>query len=96
VPSPRAGVVEQLGSPAEFLRVPYGQSIYHMFRGELDLALRLAEDLLASEPPARRFRRLVLVHNSFGDGLNLCRQVCFIPIALEEVLALYDPPPTAR
>ena len=32
---------EQLGSPSEFLRVPFGQSVYHLYSGELDLALRL-------------------------------------------------------
>ena len=37
---------EQLGSPAAFLQVPFGQSRYHALRGELDLALRLDEDLL--------------------------------------------------
>src|SRR6202047_3574559 len=37
---------EQLGSPSEFLRVPYGQSGYHAMRGELDLAQRLDEDLV--------------------------------------------------
>jgi hypothetical protein len=36
---------EQLRSPSEFLRIPYGQSFYHVFRGELDLALRFDEDL---------------------------------------------------
>jgi class 3 adenylate cyclase len=30
---------EQLDSPSEFFDIPYGQSRYHMFRGELDLAL---------------------------------------------------------
>ena len=29
---------EQLGSPAEFIQVPYGQSRYHAYRGELDLS----------------------------------------------------------
>jgi predicted ATPase len=37
---------ERLGSPSEFLQVPYGQSRYHAYRGELDVALRLDEDLL--------------------------------------------------
>jgi len=32
---------EQLGSPSEFLRVLFGQSVYHLYSGELDLALRL-------------------------------------------------------
>ena len=33
---------EQLGSPSEFLGIPYGQSFYHAFRGELDRAQSLA------------------------------------------------------
>jgi class 3 adenylate cyclase len=37
---------EQLGSPSDFLRIPYGQSVYHVFRGEFDRARSLAEDLL--------------------------------------------------
>jgi predicted ATPase len=37
---------EQLGSSSEFLRIPYGQSRYHVVRGEFDLALRLDGDLL--------------------------------------------------
>jgi class 3 adenylate cyclase len=37
---------EQLGSPSEFLQVPFGQTRYHMFRGELDLSQRLDDDLL--------------------------------------------------
>jgi hypothetical protein len=37
---------EQLGSPTEFLQIPYGQSRYHVGRGDFDLAQRLDEDLL--------------------------------------------------
>ena len=37
---------EQLGYPSEFLRVPWGQWMYHANRGNLDLGQRLAEDLL--------------------------------------------------
>jgi class 3 adenylate cyclase len=37
---------DQLGSPAEFLQIPYGQARYHLYHGELDAALRLDEDLL--------------------------------------------------
>ena len=37
---------EQLGSPSEYLHVAYGQSRYHAYRGELDLAQHLDEDLL--------------------------------------------------
>jgi len=37
---------EQLGFPSEFLNVLHGQARYHAYRGELDLALRLVEELL--------------------------------------------------
>src|SRR4029077_12894626 len=37
---------EQLGSPAEFLQIPFAQSLHHMVRGELDLARRLDTNLL--------------------------------------------------
>jgi predicted ATPase len=57
---------EQLGSPSEFLRVPYGQSIYHMNRGELDLAQRLGEDLLRLSGQRNDPAGLVLGHLSFA------------------------------
>ena len=34
---------EQLGSPSEFLRIPFGQSVYHVVRGEFDLASALTK-----------------------------------------------------
>jgi predicted ATPase len=37
---------DELGSPSEFLQVPYGQSRYHWQRGEFDLAQPSDEDLL--------------------------------------------------
>jgi predicted ATPase len=37
---------EQLGYPSEFLRVPWGQWMYHANQGDFDLGQRLAEDLL--------------------------------------------------
>src|SRR6202040_1428498 len=37
---------EQLGSPSEFLQIPYGQSRYHMFRGEFDFSQCLVGDFL--------------------------------------------------
>jgi len=39
-------VFERLDSPSEFLDVLYGQSRYHAYRGELDLALRLVDEML--------------------------------------------------
>jgi hypothetical protein len=41
---------QQLGSPSEFVHIPFGQSFHHMIRSELDLAQSLAEDLLRLSP----------------------------------------------
>jgi hypothetical protein len=54
---------EQLGSPSEFLRVPFGQLRFHAIRGEYDLALRLDEDLL-------RLRRRVFGEDHRGPPLQ--------------------------
>jgi len=52
---------EQLGSPSEFLHVPYGQSRHHMYRGEFDLAQRLDQDLLRLSSERNDSAGLVLV-----------------------------------
>ena len=60
---------EQLGSPVEFLRVPYGQALYHAVRGEFELALRLDEDLLFLSRQRSDTPGLVLAHQSLGRNL---------------------------
>jgi class 3 adenylate cyclase len=60
---------EQLGSPSEFLRVPYGQSLYHRHHGEVDLAQCLAEDLLRLSHQRNDSAGLVLGHYSAGRNL---------------------------
>ncbi len=60
---------EQLGSPSEFLQVPYGQSRYHAFRSEFDLALRLDEDLLRLSGQRNDSAGLVLGHLCSGNNL---------------------------
>jgi predicted ATPase len=82
---------EQLGSPPEFLQVPYGQSRYHAFRGELDLALRLDEDLLRLSRQRSDPAGLVLGHLSSGRTLVFVGRFASSRLHLEEVLALYDP-----
>ena len=72
---------EQLGSPSEFLQLPYGQSLYHMVRGEFDLAQRLAEDLLRLSRQSNDAAGLVLGHYSLRSKPDVCRQVRVIPIA---------------
>jgi class 3 adenylate cyclase/predicted ATPase len=82
---------EQLGSPSEFLRVPYGQSLHHAFRGELDLAQRLAEDLLRLSHQHNDSAGLVLGHTSSGRTLMSAGRFASSRSHLEEALALYDP-----
>ena len=82
---------EQLGSPAEFLQVPYGQSNYHMGRGELDLARRLDEDLLRLSRQRNDSAGLVLGHLSSGRDLMLVGRFTLSQSHLEEGIALYDP-----
>src|SRR5947207_2648643 len=62
---------EHLGSPSEFLRIPYGESLYHMFRGEFDLAQRLDEDLLHLSRQRNDSAGLVLGCDSSGRNLML-------------------------
>src|SRR5262249_27400824 len=82
---------EQLGSPSEFLQVPFGQSLYHMFRGELDLALRLAEDLLRLSRQRNDSAGLVLGHHACGGRLMYGGKFAAARSHFEEGLALYDP-----
>jgi predicted ATPase len=82
---------EQLGSPAEFLQIPYGQSRYHVARGELDLAQRLDEDLLRVSRQRNDSAGLVLGHASRGLSLMLAGKFALSRSHLKEVLALYDP-----
>jgi hypothetical protein len=82
---------EQLGSPTEFLQVPYGQSLHHVFRGEFDLAQRLAEDLLRLSRQRNDSAGLVLGHFSSGRNLMFAGRLASSRSHLEEVLALFDP-----
>jgi class 3 adenylate cyclase/predicted ATPase len=82
---------EQLGSPSEFLGVPYGQSRYHVHRGELDLAQRLDEDLLRLSRQRNNSAGLVLGHLSSGMTLRIIGRLALSRSHLEELLALYDP-----
>jgi class 3 adenylate cyclase/predicted ATPase len=82
---------EQLGSPSEFLGVPYGQSRYHVFRGELDLAQRLDDDVLRLSRQRDNSAGLVLGHSSSGRNLMFGGKFGPSRSHLEEALALYDP-----
>jgi hypothetical protein len=53
---------ERLGSPSEFLQVPYWQSLHHQNRGEFDLARCLDEGLLQLSRQRGGSAGLVLGH----------------------------------
>ena len=82
---------EQLGSPSEFLQVPYGLSRYHMFRGEFDLMRRLDEDLLCLSRQRNDTAGLVLGHESTGRNLAFGGRFALSQSHLEEAIALHDP-----
>ena len=81
---------EQLGSPSEFLNIPFGQSDYHMGRGELDLALRLDEDLLRLSRQRNEYAGLVLGHLSSGRDLMLLGRFALSQSHLDEGMPFYD------
>ena len=82
---------ERLGSPSEYLDIPYGQSRYHAFRGEFDLALRLDEGLLRLSGQRKDPAGLILGHHSSGRNLMVLGRFASSRSHLEDVLALYDP-----
>jgi predicted ATPase len=81
---------EQLGYPTEYLHIPYGQSRYHLYRGETDVALHLDEDLLQVSRQRNDSRGLVLSHQSCGTGYGLRGRFALSRAFLETVLSLYD------
>jgi predicted ATPase len=82
---------EQLGSPSEFLHLPYGQSRYHAYRGEYELAQRLDDDLLRLSRRRNDTAGLVLGHTSSGRNLLLAGRFASARSHLEAAVALYDP-----
>jgi class 3 adenylate cyclase/predicted ATPase len=82
---------EHLGSPSEFLGVPWGQSVHHMVRGELDLAMAVDEDLLHLSRRRSDLTGLALGHQSFGRDLMVVGRFSSARAHLEEALAVYEP-----
>jgi len=82
---------ERLGSPAELLQVPYGLARYHMHHGELDMALRVDEDLLRLSRQRGDSGGLALGYFSSGRDLMRSGRFASSRSHLEEALALYDP-----
>ena len=81
---------EQLGFPSEYLNVPYGQSRYHVYRGEFDLAMRLDEELLRLSDQRNDSGGLVLGHQACGSQA-IAGRFALSRSHLEAALAIYDP-----
>jgi class 3 adenylate cyclase/predicted ATPase len=82
---------EQLGSPAEFLQIPFAQSLHHMVRGELSLAQRLDTNLLRLSRQRNDPAGLVLGHFATGRTLMPTGRFAVSRSHLEAGLALYNP-----
>ncbi|WP_189044659.1 AAA family ATPase [Aliidongia dinghuensis] len=82
---------EQLGSPPEFRQVPYGQSMVHVYRGELGQARRVGEELLRLSRNHDDSAGLVLGHSVSGQSLLLAGEFADSRPHLERLLAIYDP-----
>jgi len=62
---------EQLGSPSEFFEVPWRLSLHYQNRGQLDLAMRLDENLLRLSLERNASVGLNIAHRSAGRTLWL-------------------------
>jgi predicted ATPase len=82
---------KQLGSPSEFLGVPYGQSRHHAARGKLHLAQRLDEDLLRLSRERKDTAGLALAHYSSGSNLMFAGRFALSRSHLEEVREVCSP-----
>ncbi len=82
---------EQLGSPSELVHIPFGQSFHHVYRGELDLARSLAEDLLRLSRQRNDAAGLVLGYLASGRALMFAGRFAPSRSDLEEMLVLHDP-----
>jgi DNA-binding winged helix-turn-helix (wHTH) protein/predicted ATPase len=79
---------QQLGSPSEFLYIPYVQSYYYMARGEFDAARRLDEVLLRSSDERDDAAGRFLGHFSSGRTLTLIGRFSASRSHLEAALGL--------
>jgi predicted ATPase len=80
---------EQLGYPADFLRVPWGQWMYHANRGDIDLGQRLAEDLLYRSQENGKDSGLILARLCLGATSMMRGEFALCRLHLGEVNRLY-------
>ncbi|HEY2530510.1 MAG TPA: AAA family ATPase [Xanthobacteraceae bacterium] len=80
----------QLGSPPEFIGVPSGRLRYLLFRGELELALGLDEDLLRLSRRRNDAAGLITGLTSVGRTLMFTRKFVSSRSHLEEALSVHN------
>jgi class 3 adenylate cyclase/predicted ATPase len=81
---------EKLGSPTEFLHLPFSQSFFHVVRGELDLAQRIDENLLRLSHQRNDSAGLIMGHHSTGRTLFYRGRFASSRSHQEEALTLLD------
>ena len=82
---------EQLGSPTEFIEIPFGQSSYLAICGELESAQRVNDDLLRMGRQHSDSAGLVLGHTCSGMNAMFTGRFASSRSQLEAGLAHYDP-----
>jgi hypothetical protein len=87
---------EKLGSPTEFLHLPFGQSFHHVVRAEFDLAQRFDENLLRLGHQRNDSVGLVLGHHSSGRTLFYRGRFASSRSHQEEALRFTMQSPSAR
>jgi class 3 adenylate cyclase/tetratricopeptide (TPR) repeat protein len=81
---------EQLDFPSEFFNVLVGQSRYYAYRGELDLALRLDEELLGLRRQLNDSSSVYSILRSSGHNLMYSGKFAASQSRLEEAIALEE------
>jgi TolB-like protein/class 3 adenylate cyclase/predicted ATPase len=82
---------EQLGGPAEFLPILYGQAYFHTFRAEFDLAQCRAETLLRLSRARDDKVGIFLGHLASSQALVLTGRFSLARSHLEAAFGIYDP-----
>jgi class 3 adenylate cyclase/predicted ATPase len=79
---------QQLGFPSEFLDILRGQSLYHAYRGELDLGLHMVGEMLALSRQRSETSRVISDLSLSGQILMCSGKFTLSRIHLEEAFAL--------
>jgi hypothetical protein len=82
---------EQLGRPPEVMPALYGQSVYHLLRGQLSLARALAADFLKQGEDSANVGMTAMGHRLSGLSCFYFGEFLASRAHLEQALARFDP-----